>query len=182
MAGEQLSNQVYTAPQAPDYLGHYAEMVKNIPNAGLQFLAAAKADAERANQLQQYEILKQKAKAFTDMYPAFRDAQIAKLRAEAATLPYRQALLREQAGLASARADSLRPPAAGMPSQFAGMTLPPRPGTPDAKVDPFTPNGVLAAQGLPPGLPAPPVTDDVRLGLGAPPPPALPEAPPLTGE
>lgn len=169
MAGSELSNQVYQAPQAPDFLGHYSELVKSIPNYGLQFMAAQKADAERATQLQQYELMKQKAKAFMELYPSFKAAQIAKLQAEAATLPYKQALLQEQAGLANARALSLRPPAEGTPSQFAGIGLPPRPGTPDAKkLDPFTPHGVMAdeqpAGGAVAPLPvAPPPDPLVRL-------------------
>jgi hypothetical protein len=108
MASE-LATNVFTPGATPDYLGHYAELLKSIPNAGLQFLAAQKASAENANAQAQYEIAKQKAKAFIELYPAFKQAQIAKLNAEAATFPARQSLLESQAAYQRAHAASLDP-------------------------------------------------------------------------
>lgn len=108
MASE-LATNVFTPQGTPDYLGHYAELLKSIPNAGLQFLAAQKASAENANAQAQYEIAKQKAKAFMELYPAFKNAQIAKLNAEAATYPSRQGLLEAQAAYARAHAASIDP-------------------------------------------------------------------------
>ncbi len=139
MAAE-LSNQVYTAPQAPDYLGHYAELLKSIPNYGLQFLAAQKAGAENAKAMQEYELMKQKAKAFLELYPAFKAAQIAKLQGEAGTFPYKQALLQEQAALARARAAGLTPPAGGSDNPFGDIVVPTAPGTPTQKAPALNPN------------------------------------------
>lgn len=108
MASE-LATNVFTPQGTPDYLGHYAELLKSIPNAGLQFLAAQRAASENANAQAQYEIAKQKAKAFMELYPAFKNAQIAKLNAEAATYPSRQGLLEAQAAYARAHAASIDP-------------------------------------------------------------------------
>lgn len=108
MASE-LATNVFTPQSTPDYLGHYAELLKSIPNAGLTFLAAQRASAENANAQAQYEIAKQKAKAFMELYPAFKNAQIAKLNAEAGTYPARQGLLEAQAAYARAHAASIDP-------------------------------------------------------------------------
>ncbi len=143
MASE-LSNQVYTAPQAPDYLGHYAELVRNIPDYGKQFAQAQiqAAQLERANA--EYEIMKQKAKSFTELYPAWKAAQIAKLAAETSTFPYKQALLQEQAGLAKARAGMYTGTGANAPGDpLASITRANRPGskpgTSGSPIDPWKP-------------------------------------------
>ncbi len=110
MAAGELSNQVYTAPQAPDYLSHYAEIMRSIPDPGKQMAQAqlAQAQIEKANA--EYEFMKQKAKEFTEQYPAFKDYQqqkwaleLAKLRREGGMDPYRRDHLQAQTDLLRAR-------------------------------------------------------------------------------
>ena len=139
MAAE-LSNQVYTAPQAPDYLGHYAELIKSIPNYGLQFLAAQKAGAENAKAMQEYELMKQKAKAFLELYPAFKQQQMDKmaaqtelLREQRAQFPFRNALLQ-------ARTDALSPPPAGSKGAFEDVEVPEPPTGSTKKAPAVDPN------------------------------------------
>jgi hypothetical protein len=168
MASE-LAQNVFTAPQAPDYLGHYAELVRSIPNAGLQFLAAQQAAAQNAKLQAEYNLMSQKAKAFMDLYPAFKNAQIAKLQGEAATYPARQKLLEAQADYQRAHANMFNPPPPGEKTrldEIAG-SIPPLPGggAPAAAVSPFPTPGAPAAapapgviEGVPEGpLPAPSV-------------------------
>jgi hypothetical protein len=150
MAGDsQLSNQVYTAPQAPDYLGHYAELVKSIPNYGLQFLAAQAATAQNAKLRKEYELMDQKAKAFMELYPAFKNAQIAKLQAEAATYPYRQDLLASQAAYQRAHAAAWQPMTGNTPGAFSDI----KPSGGAAKTTGAAP-GAPAAGSVPNPLPA----------------------------
>lgn len=92
-----LSNNVYTAPQAPDLLGHAIELAKIIPNAGIEFQKAQAIASQNAKAQAEYQLMAQKAKAFMDLYPAFKEAQIAKLNAETANLPAKADLLRAQA-------------------------------------------------------------------------------------
>ncbi len=146
MAAE-LSNQVYTAPQAPDYLGHYAELINHIPNYGLQFLAAQKAGTDNQTALAQYELMKQKAKAFLELYPAFKQQQLDKmaaqtelLREQRAQFPYRNALLQEQTALARARAGGLGPPPAGSKGAFEDVEVPEPPAGATRKAPAIDPN------------------------------------------
>lgn len=166
MASE-LANNVFTAPQAPDYLGHYAELVKSIPNVGLQFLAAQQASAQNAKLQAEYQLMQQKAKAFMELYPPFKAAQIAKLQAEAATYPFKQDLLQSQAAFQRAHAKMYDQPSPGEPTRLdeIAKSIPPRPGGGSpAAVSQFVAPGAPAAaapnagiiEGVPEGpLPAP---------------------------
>jgi hypothetical protein len=165
MAAE-LSNQVYTAPQAPDYLGHYAELLRSIPNYGDQFARAQIQQAQLEQAQAQFELMKQKAKAFTDLYPAWKAAQIEKLQQEAATFPYKQALLQEQAGLARARGLMYQPPTDNA-DPTAGAMRPARPGSKPSEGGPISPFAPV------PGLPRAPYTGDVPV---VPAPVAIPES------
>jgi hypothetical protein len=128
MASE-LSNQVYTAPQAPDYLGHYAELVRNIPDYGQKLAQAQIQQAQLEKAQQEYEFMKQKAKLFTELYPAFKQHQIDKMAAETATFPYRQALLAGQANYANARANMYSDPGGASTNPTGGVPRTVLPGS-----------------------------------------------------
>ena len=79
-----LDHQVFTPGPARDYVGHALEIAKMYPDYAKQFQQAQAAEIARQQALLKYQTDAQKAQAFLDMYPDYRAAQIAQLRARAA--------------------------------------------------------------------------------------------------
>lgn len=89
-----LDKTVFTPGAPRDYVGHAIEIAKMYPDYGKMMQDARKAEQERQAMQLKYETDKQKAQQFLDLYPHYRDAQIAQLdartalaNAQAATTP-----------------------------------------------------------------------------------------------
>lgn len=79
-----LDNTVFTAPQPRDYVGHAIEINKMFPDYGQKIQQALRSQAEQQALALKYKTDLQKAQAYIDLYPEYRDAQIAELKARAA--------------------------------------------------------------------------------------------------
>jgi hypothetical protein len=176
MAAGELSTNVYTAPQAPDYLAHYAELMRSIPDAGLKMAQAQaqQAQIEKANA--EYEFMKQKAKQFTETYPAFKAhqeemwrLQADKLRREAGLDPYKIQKLQAETDLLRGRAGQYNETGGGGKSPYAGVKRTALPGASTAAAPLFinplapAPPKFSMVEGIPQTPPPPPpLESDVK--------------------
>ena len=153
----QLDRQVFTPGAGRDYVGHALQIAQAFPDYGKMFRDAQAAEIQRQAALLKYQTDLQKAQQFIDLYPEYRAAQIAQLRARAAqaqsmadTLP---AYRNEQIAELQSRADARR-----NRGVIDGLNLPEFPkmpgadGTPSATDTPPTGAPVSGPTATEPGL------------------------------
>lgn len=156
MAVPTLDHQVFTPGAPRDYVGHALQIASMYPDYGKMVRESQQAEMQKQALQLKYQTDLQKAQQFLDLYPDYRDAQIAQLRARTAqanatadTMPMSKAA---QAAMWSARANyyNTQNNPKGDPAILAqfGGDLPPPPGsTPAASPAPanIAPNTEPAA-------------------------------------
>ena len=80
----QLDKTVFTAPMPRDYMSAAIDIANKRPDYMQKFNDARKASMERQILQQKYEQDLLKSQQYLEMYPDYRDAQTAELRARAA--------------------------------------------------------------------------------------------------
>jgi len=83
----QLDRQVFTPGAPRDYVSHALAIAQQFPDYGKMLQQGIRAEQERQALALKYQTDLQKAQEFLDLYPPYRDAQTAILRAPAASTP-----------------------------------------------------------------------------------------------
>lgn len=144
-----LDNTVFTAPPARDYVGHALQIAKMFPDYGEEIRKAQAHQAQQQALQLKYQTDLQKAQQYLELYPEYRDAQIAQLRARAAQAnaqaQFQPGLLQAHAELFRARAKQAgQTPDAAALSEINGGTLEAPPG--------YTAPGAVAAPAVAPAV------------------------------
>ena len=107
----KLDNQVFTPGAPRDYVSHALQIASMYPNYGKMMNDARNAEMQNQAMKLKYQTDLQKAQQFLDMYPDYRDAQIAQLRAKTAQA-------QAQVPLYAAHADYYKSMGAGVPADY----------------------------------------------------------------
>lgn len=155
----QLDKQVFTPGQPRDYVSHALQIASMYPNYGKMMNDARTQEMQNQALQLKYQTDLQKAQQFLDLYPDYRDAQIAQLRAKANQANAMGPMYAAHAELYKSMASPQTDPA--HVAALTGDPLPPIPGS-AAAVAPPAPTAPPAPPALPP--PSPPDSSSFDIG------------------
>ena len=124
----QLDRQVFTPGAPRDYVSHALAIAQQFPDYGKMLQQGIRAEQERQALALKYQTDLQKAQEFLDLYPPYRDAQTAILRARAAQA---NAMASSTPALNAARIANLNARTAGLNPAGPGLVFPAIPKGPE---------------------------------------------------